>query len=163
MSAATIASWADNGTVISDTLDTCIVEVKKDSTVINYTVDMQRGVITAMSWSGNMFAYHRYFYRHENGIYFLSRVVFGDDSTIQNSGGYEFSNIRINGAPTASIAHFQQRPAPRNPAKYYHPQPDGEALIYDLLGRRVGMIRDEINRPSRLPRALRLVNGAPLP
>jgi len=138
MSAATIAFWADSGSIIRDTLDTCVVQVQKNGAFNTYTIDMQRGVIVSMTSSSNQgFAVHQYFYGHENGIYFLTKVTFGPDTTIQSYGGYEFINIRVNGEQFASTIPFPEKPRGRDLRPSEKLTNGTVVSIYDLLGRKV--------------------------
>jgi hypothetical protein len=147
MTSATIASWADSGSIIRDTLDTCTVQVQENGASITYTVDMQRGVIISMVYSDQSYAMHQYFYGCQKGIYFLTKVTFGGDTSIQTNGGYEFYNIRINGEHYTRIANYLDMPQPSIAGSGRgNSMPIGTTVsIYDLLGRRV-VIGNRIGR-----------------
>jgi hypothetical protein len=110
MSSKTAASWADGGTVTWDTLDTCVVEILDTNLWIRYSIDMQRGLVVGLFRSdGINSAQHQYFYGCEKGIYYLRKVTFSIDTTLEY-GGYEFYNIRLNGEPVPVINQAKRNP-----------------------------------------------------
>jgi hypothetical protein len=107
MSANMVRAWADSAAVIvRDTLDTCVVKVPHNADTVLYWIDMSRGVIIELYWGPSEDITHQYFYGYDKGIYYLQKVSCsspGFDTSI-SSGGYLFSNIRINGEPVTSVA-----------------------------------------------------------
>jgi hypothetical protein len=137
MSSLTADSWADSGKVVWDTLDTCVVEIPNNGITKSYSIDMQSGLVIRFNvYGGPESAQHQYFYGYDNGIYFLQKVSFSAyDTSIQNYGGYEFSNIRINGEPVMVITAANRKP---------------ERFIIQWIDRRQGTIRlSGITGPAR--------------
>jgi hypothetical protein len=150
MASATIAPWADSGTIIMDTPDTCVVQVTMIGYTFTYSIDMQSGLIflssTMVEGGGPQF-FQFYLYGEYNGINYIRRVCCIDPSipdTTLNNGGYDFYNIRINGEPVTPVINpprareprFAIRSAERGAMKvFYGGNEPARMSFYDLRGR----------------------------
>jgi hypothetical protein len=107
MSAKTVRAWADSGAVVVyDTLDTCQVHVPYCGDTLFYSVDALRGIIVDFYWynfNAMTNVTQSYFYGYDKGVYYLQRVAGSSLDTGIESGGYIFTNVRINGQPVTSV------------------------------------------------------------
>lgn len=149
MSSETFAAWADSGVILSDTLDTCVVNVCKDGYCGLYSIDMKTWLVIAAMFStpsGTGNHTKVYYYGNHDGTYYVQKILCGwppTDTTIAN-GGYEFLNIRINGEAVTPVV------TPPRPLRqrFSVQRLDGmvslfgttgmsRASLYDIRGRRI--------------------------
>ena len=174
MSSLITASWADKGTITRDTLDTCVVEIQDTIVTVQdtveletivwttYSIDMQRGVVIGfVTYGGPGSAQHQYIYGYEREIYYLRKVTFSFDTTIEYAGGYEFYNIRLNGEPVPVIN--PGKPKPERFSIQWLDRRQGilsltgiagpaRAALFDIRGRRITQEYREINGMFELNR-----------
>ncbi len=166
MSAKMIGAWANSAAaVVYDTLDTCVVKVPENADTLFYSIDMAQGVIFGLDWQGlSKNVTHQYFYGHDKGVYYLQKVSCSNSDTSIMSGGYLFSNIRINGEAVTSV---QDRLRPEKSPFTTHPfigaKPGARIAAFDLFGRNLFKTalqgKGDVLHPDRLCGGARCSSG----
>jgi hypothetical protein len=153
LSSLTYASWADSGKIVRNSSDTCVVIVNKNGLTFQYTIDMMAGLVVATRDSSPGLSSppsQLILWSEDRGIFYFRRICAGNatlDTGSIYSGGYDFSDILLNGQQVTGI--FGDA-SPRKAAAGFRLVRDGErktklsgipesmpVSLFDVRGRRL--------------------------
>jgi len=106
MASSTYNSWINAAQIISDTLDTAVIEMNNAGYIFDYYVDTRLGLVFADKiTSPDQYLYGQSFvWAEKNGTFFIRKISSWQGANIPDTGyvsnggyGYDFYDIQING------------------------------------------------------------------